>query len=618
MNKNIKLCPAPKSITYGEGIYLLDKTGVISVDSYELMQPVIIAKKALLGTMRAQILDFNSDSAAVKIKADAALGEEKYVLDITESGVIIRYGTKKGAFFGLMTLNQLVEVCGAELPCLHITDSPEFKVRGYMLDVARCKIPKLETIYHVIDILASLKYNQFQLYMEGVPFEYPSFPNMTKRKELLTGEELFLIDKYCAERMIEMVPCQNHFGHMGPWVEKEYNHLAECPDGFDDGPWGFKQPSMLDPADPGSLELVTRMADDLLPYFSSNQFNINCDETFELGRGKSKEECERIGNGRVYLNYILKLHKMAAKRGKKILLWGDIIKKFPDLISELPEDVTVLEWGYDDTEPTEESCQIMQNSGVKYIVCPGTNTWNSIIGRNATMINNIRTAAVNGKKYGAEGILCTDWGDNGHYQPLSVSYAGAVWSAAMSWNTEASREEDIPYFLDKYIFKDANGVMGQLAIDAGCYNLKEYQKQFNITAGLNNLFNPLEKLSRMGDVDESSFNAVLEHFAEIRQRIKKADLKCVDADIIREEFDVAIDMTAWTQLLGLYYVASLKEDTEKMREYLDRFVNEGKLIISRFKVSWLKRNKYSYLDESLESLQKSYGSAVQKLKELED
>ena len=123
------------------------------------------------------------------------------------------------------------------------------------------------------------KYNQLQLYMEGVPFEYPSFPNMTKNRELLTGEELFLIDKYCKERMIELVPCQNHFGHMRPWVQTDYNYLAECPGGFDDGPWGFKEPEILDPTDERSLKLVTQMADNLLHYFSSDGYNIYCDET---------------------------------------------------------------------------------------------------------------------------------------------------------------------------------------------------------------------------------------------------------------------------------------------------------------------------------------------------
>ena len=37
-------------------------------------------------------------------------------------------------------------------------------------------------------------------------------------------------------------------------------------------------------------------------------FNVGCDETFDLGLGKSKAECERRGKERVYLDFLLKIH----------------------------------------------------------------------------------------------------------------------------------------------------------------------------------------------------------------------------------------------------------------------------------------------------------------------
>ena len=38
----------------------------------------------------------------------------------------------------------------------------------------------------------------------------------------------------------------------------------------------------IDPVDPRSIGLVTKMTDDLLPNFTSPNFNVNLDEPFEL------------------------------------------------------------------------------------------------------------------------------------------------------------------------------------------------------------------------------------------------------------------------------------------------------------------------------------------------
>ena len=36
-------------------------------------------------------------------------------------------------------------------------------VLGYQLDISRCKVPTMETLHRVVDILAKLGYNHFEL-----------------------------------------------------------------------------------------------------------------------------------------------------------------------------------------------------------------------------------------------------------------------------------------------------------------------------------------------------------------------------------------------------------------------------------------------------------------------
>ena len=87
------------------------------------------------------------------------------------------------------------------------------------------------------------------------------------------------------------------------------------------------------------------MFDELLPHFTSPLFNVGCDETFDLGQGRSKTEVEKRGRERVYLDFLRKVYELACSHGRMMQFWGDIILHRPELIPELPKDVIALEWG---------------------------------------------------------------------------------------------------------------------------------------------------------------------------------------------------------------------------------------------------------------------------------
>ena len=69
-------------------------------------------------------------------------------------------------------------------------------------------------------------------------------------------------------------------------------------------------------------------------------------------------------------------------------------------------------------------------------MCPSTSAWNSIAGRTDNALENLRSATENGLRHGATGCLCTDWGDNGHWQTLPVSYLSFAKGAAYGWAYE--------------------------------------------------------------------------------------------------------------------------------------------------------------------------------------
>src|SRR3989304_4735960 len=117
-------------------------------------------------------------------------------------------------------------------PECHIADWPDFTHRGVLLDVSRDKVPTMETLFDLVDLLASWKINQVQLYMEHT-FAYRGHEVVWQHASPLTGDEIEALDTFCGNRYVGLVPNQNSLGHMHRWlIHEPYRRLAECPEGL--------------------------------------------------------------------------------------------------------------------------------------------------------------------------------------------------------------------------------------------------------------------------------------------------------------------------------------------------------------------------------------------------
>ena len=94
-----------------------------------------------------------------------------------------------------------------------------------------------------------------------------------------------------------------------------------------------------------------------------------CDEVWDLGEGQSGDLAREIGKGRLHLRHIRKLRDLAAAHGKRIMLWGDIVRNYPELIPDIPKDVTCLDWGYD-ADMDFDRVEDFTATGLATYVCP--------------------------------------------------------------------------------------------------------------------------------------------------------------------------------------------------------------------------------------------------------
>jgi hexosaminidase len=389
--------------------------------------------------------DRKTRGATIRINRDKRITDgEAYRLLVDSSGVEISVGADAGAYYALQTLRELMKIYGNTLPYCRIEDKPDFRRRGVLCDCSRGKVPKLSTLKELVERLAQWKINELQLYIENV-FTFKRHPSIGKGYSPFTPEEILALQDCCRSHHIKLVGTMASFGHLEKILAlPRYRHLGEMP-GFRNYPGG----TTLCPIDPGSIKLISQLYDEFMPLFDAEDFNVCCDETWELGKGRSKTAAERLGTGRVYLDFLLKIYSLCQKHGKRMNLWADILLKYPQLLKELPKDIVLLNWEYEQDGANIKRTREIAQAGLAFMVCPGTSSWQTHGTRLPNSINNVARFAEVGRKYHADGLLNTDWGDDGHRNFLGVSLHSFAHGAAHAWNGRAVDNEK---FTERFCF----------------------------------------------------------------------------------------------------------------------------------------------------------------------
>lgn len=529
------------------------------------------------------------------LKVHSSRGEEWYRLRIAPDRVEIRATALMGVRHAARTLAQLLDVGAGRIAAMDVTDWPDFAARGVMLDVSRDRIPTTQTLHAMIDMFAGWKLNQLQLYTEHT-FQYEGHERIWRGTSALSPSEIVALDAYCAERGIELVPNQNSLGHMEHWLRYEpYRSLAETTGAWQT-PWGEtrEHPTTLCPIDSGSVRLMKSLYKQLLPNFKSRMFNVGCDEPWELGFGRSAAACRKIGAGRVYLNYIQKIHAIVQKHGHRMQFWSDWLLKNPELATELPRDIIPLIWGYEATHPFKKECRYIRDAGLDFYVCPGTSSWCSFAGRTTNMIDNIALAAETGRRNGATGLLITDWGDYGHRQQLPVSYGGFALSAALSWCGKSNASLDLAKALDRHAFRGTSGGVGRLWLDAGRIHELSGITIHNRSVFFEMLNRPIEKIADVQGLTAKRVERMLGGIERLSARAQRADF---GGEPAWGEFDLTLDVlrhACHRAIISLQRTGDMPGHSRfaKMREDLQS-------IMERHSSIWLKRNRRGGLKASL-------------------
>ncbi|MFO7891663.1 MAG: glycoside hydrolase family 20 zincin-like fold domain-containing protein [bacterium] len=349
------------------------------------------------------------------------LGSQGYFLEIQKDQIFCLAPTSTGLFYGVQTLKQLIRanMAAQTLPRLWIADWPALKYRGWQDDISRGPIPTMDFLKKQIRTMAEFKMNMMTLYTEHV-FKLRSHPNIAP-DDGITSDEIQKLVNYAEKYHITIIGNFQSFGHFYHILRlPKYQHLQETE-------------HVISPAFEETYEFLSDALSEVSRAYESRFFNINCDETFGLGTGPAKTMVDSMGKDGVYAYHINRIYDMLEPFQKRIMMWGDIALEYPGIISQLPEDLIVLTWGYNPAESFEKEIIPFTEMEFDFMVCPGVNCWRRIWPDFKAACINISNFVRDGALHGALGMLNTSWDDDGenlfsyHWYPL-------IWGAECAWN----------------------------------------------------------------------------------------------------------------------------------------------------------------------------------------
>ena len=381
------------------------------------------------------------------LRFDSTMTAEGYVLLTTASRVDVIGASDAGVFYGVQTLLQLVQGTGATASLLgaRIRDWPAMRWRGFHDDLSRGPIPTLAFQKQQLRTLAAYKLNVYSPYFEHT-LAYEAYPLAAPPGGQFSNADIRDLVAYAKTLHIDVIPEQEAFGHLHHLLKWEtYSTLAETPHGH-----------VLAPGQPGSMDFVRSTFAEIAALFPSNFLHIGADETFELGRGQTKDRVEaegkrlgkdaREGVGVVYVDFVNRIATALAPLHKRLLFWGDVAMNHPALAKTLPKEMIAVAWWYDAKDNYDTYLVPFRDAGIETWVAPGVNSWNRVYPNNAATLTNIRNFVRDGQRLGSTGMLNTSWDDDGD-AIFNQTWYGVLFGAAASWQVG---ESSIPQFQSTY------------------------------------------------------------------------------------------------------------------------------------------------------------------------
>lgn len=356
--------------------------------------------------------------------------DEGYLLVMQKDTRFIAAFTETGLFYGLQTLRQLTRARFTQ--SIRIADQPSFAHRVVFDDISRGPIPTVATIKEQIRRLAEIKINYLSFYIEHV-IRTRSHPGIAPVDGHLSTADIRELSAFAAKYHMQLIGSFQSFGH--------FEKILALPAYKDLGATS----NLIDPDNPKAKQFLREVIGEMCDAFSAPWFNVNCDETFDLGKGRSKAGVDSLGIGTYYARHISFLNSIVQEHNKQLMVWGDIAIQHEEILDQLPKDIVWLTWEYGIPDSFDKWILPFKKRGLPFMVCPGVLNSNRLFPDHEMAVNNIARFTKAGHSAGALGVFTTVW-DDGGAAVFAADWYGVYRAAEASWNPTSP---ELPDAFDK-------------------------------------------------------------------------------------------------------------------------------------------------------------------------
>ena len=286
--------------------------------------------------------------------------------------------------------------------------------------------------------------NQLYMYMEE-SFRLDGQPLVGLLSDTLSRNDWNELVAYAKPYHVDIVPASEDCGHLHKLLRFEaYSGLAERPHGH-----------VLAPDETRTLEFLDAMYAQMVPVFTTSIYNVGCDETVELGLGRSAGRVTKEGYGEVYVDNLSKVADLVRRYNKQVMFWGDIAVEHPELIPKLPRDLIVASWEYSVHPNYDKWLKPFEGTGMKIFVCPWVGNTNLMMPDYQGAAANIQTFLADGKKAGAVGTDVTVWNDDGE-SLYGLNWWSILYGAACAWEPDKTPVDDFNQKFDWAFYRNSD------------------------------------------------------------------------------------------------------------------------------------------------------------------
>jgi hexosaminidase len=452
------LLPRPQKVRYADsGAFPLRGASITVANSPAAPEDSFAAAQLASGLRRASTSDAparSSPTAAIVLRRTGAVdalpardepagpqSRESYQLRITPSRVELSSPSSAGLFYGVQTLLQMVEGSGpsATLPAAEVDDWPSMAYRGLMVDMSHGPLPTEAEIQRQIDALARWKGNQYYFYSE-LSIEAKGQPIINPGARY-SQDQVARIIRYARQRHVDVVPCLEFYGHLHDLFRLErFAGMSALPHGGE-----------INPRNPAVQAFLDDYLNQMLALFPSPWFHIGLDEPWELERAGSAA-AGGADPATLYIDHLKRMSETVSRAGKRALFWADVtsgaalFSRYPQMAGGLPKNVVAVPWHYDDEKDYTQILEPFSKVGVPQVVGTGIWAWDTLTPNWTVTFGNIDGFIRDGRKFGAIGIVNTNWSDDAQVLYRST-LPGIAYGAAAAWQSVPMARQT---FFDEY------------------------------------------------------------------------------------------------------------------------------------------------------------------------